>query len=418
MPRQGAALAISLGFAASLLSSCAAPGGLAFLADSTSSPNQAAGGKAGTGSSGAEGATARAGDASGPAVMADPAYRPPTDGEGDGQGSGLKGGEIDDNSTFEKYLDYLASYRAANVNRVDVSQRYVLQVVDEDGKGVPNASVKVSVGTENVFSALSTSNGRVLFFPRAYPHAATGDFVVDVTKGPLTTTATLSHESSGSATITLPGKRGTLPRRVDIGFVLDVTGSMGDELGRIQTTIHDIAARIKSLPAEPAVRYGLVAYRDRTDDFVTRTFDFTDDLATFKSRLGSLAAAAGGDYPEDVNEGVHQGVSGLTWDQGEALRLMFLVGDAPPHMDYGQQNDYAASMKKAARNGIKIFPIAASGLDNQGEYVFRQMAQFTGGKFLFITYGGGTPHHTGPVQENNLDDLVVGIVKSELANLD
>ena len=228
----------------------------------------------------------------------------------------------------------------------------------------------------------------------------------------------MSVDGSGSISIPLQAKRGNLPRRLDLGFILDVTGSMGDELGRIQTTINDISARIKSLPGDPEVRYGLVAYRDRGDDFVTKTYDFTADLATFKTKLGSLAAAAGGDYPEDVNEGVYQGVSGLTWDSGETLRLMFVVGDAPPHMDYSQQNDYAWSMKSAAKSGIKIFPIAASGLDNQGEYVFRQMAQYTGGKFLFITYGGDTPNHVGPVQENNLDDLVVGIVKTELANLD
>lgn len=415
MARISIAVTISLGLAASLLAACAPLQGLV-AGTQVSAAGDAASSRAvapnsvnmGGGFGGVETA-----DAKGTVGFA-----PTTDGANGTQGSGLKGGELDDNSTFDKYLEYLASYRASNVARVDVSQRYILQVVDEDGKGVPNATVSVKVGSEPVFSALSTSNGRVLFFPKAFPHAATGDFTVEAAKGALTQTATLSYEASGSVTLALGGKRGTIPRRVDLGFVLDVTGSMGDELGQIQTSVNDISARIKSLPGDPSVRYGLVAYRDQRDDFVTRTHDFTDDLPTFKSRLNSLAAAAGGDYPEDVNEGVHQGVSGLSWDSGETLRLMFVVGDAPPHMDYGQQNDYAASMKKAARGGIKIFPIAASGLDNQGEYVFRQMAQFTGGKFLFITYGGDTPHHVGPVQENNLDDLVVGIVKGELANLD
>ncbi|MNY50218.1 hypothetical protein D3C86_1857080 [compost metagenome] len=96
---------------------------------------------------------------------------------------------------------------------------------------------------------------------------------------------------------------------------------------------------------------------------------------------------------------------------------MFVVGDAPPHMDDPQDVPYTAHMVKAAQRGIKIYPLGASGLDVRGEYVFRQMAQFTGGKFLFLTYGGQTSHQVGTVQENNLDDLVVGIVKAELANL-
>ncbi len=325
--------------------------------------------------------------------------------------SGLKGGEIDDNTEFGRFLAYLDSYKASNVLRVDVSGRHVLRVVDAAGKAVPNATVKVSRDGAELASLRSASDGRVLFFPAQ----ASGDFAISVRKGDLALDATLA---SRSATLALPGPRGTLPAKLDIAFVLDVTGSMGDELERIQQTIGDITARIKSLPAAPQIRYGLVAFRDRTDDYVTRTEDFTQDLAAFKAKLGSLAAAGGGDYPEAVQEALHDAVSNLSWDTGDALRLMFVVGDAPPHLDYLQDHAYTSEMRKAAGAGIKIFPIAASGLDNQGEYVFRQLAQYTGGKFLYITYGGDTPHHVGPVQENDLDDLVVGIVKTELANLE
>ncbi|MBM3275763.1 MAG: VWA domain-containing protein [Candidatus Sericytochromatia bacterium] len=333
-------------------------------------------------------------------------------------GSGLKGGELDDNGSFEQFLAYQKSYVATNVTRVDVSDRYLVQILDAAGKAVPNATVRLSLSGADV-SLRSASNGRVLFFPKAYGiSGATGDISVDARRGELSIQGTLARDASRSATLSFAADRGPVPRKVDIAFVLDLTGSMGDELGRIQRTIGDISARINALGSQPAIRYGLVGFRDRGDDFVTKKFAFTGDLATFKGRLDTFSAAGGGDYPEDVNAGVQDAVSGLDWDTGESLRLMFLVGDAPPHMDYVQGPSYATEMKKAAASGIKIFPIAASGLDNQGEYIFRQMAQFTGGKFLYITYGGDTPHHVGPVQDNNLDDLVVGIVKAELANLE
>jgi hypothetical protein len=349
-------------------------------------------------------------EVAGDLAVGDPAGRPAR--------GGLKGGELDDNASFEQFLAYQKSYVATNVTRVDVSDRYLLQIVDTAGKAVPNATVKLSVGGSDV-SLRSASNGRVLFFPKAYGMSgAAGDIAVDARRGDLSIQGTLTRDASRSATLALAADRGTVPRKVDIAFVLDLTGSMGDELSRIQRTIGDISARINALGSQPAIRYGLVGFRDRGDDFVTKKFAFTADLATFKGRLDGFSASGGGDYPEDVNAGVQDGVSGLDWDTGETLRLMFLVGDAPPHMDYTQGPSYATEMKKAAGAGIKIFPIAASGLDNQGEYIFRQMAQFTGGKFLYITYGGDTPHHVGPVQDNNLDDLVVGIVKAELANLE
>jgi hypothetical protein len=103
----------------------------------------------------------------------------------------------------------------------------------------------------------------------------------------------------------------------------------------------------------------------------------------------------------------------------------FLIADAPPHLDYPQDYDYAEEMEIAARRGIKIFPIASSGLDDQGEYIFRQIAQFTQGRFIFLTYegptNGGSPgevttHHVEDYSVNNLDDLLVKLVEEELAH--
>jgi len=84
-------------------------------------------------------------------------------------------------------------------------------------------------------------------------------------------------------------------------------------------------------------------------------------------------------------------------------------------------------LEKAAAQGIKIFPIASSGLDDQGEYIFRQIAQFTQGRFVFLTYAGptngGAPgdettHHVEDYSVENLDDLLVRLVEEELAYQD
>lgn len=337
------------------------------------------------------------------------------------QGSGLKGGERDDNADFAGYLEFLTKFqqdsRVAGLE-VDVSERYPMQVIDEASKSIPNAIVTFKLDDAAVLSVRTPADGRLYFHPKAFPQtkASTADVTVTVSKGGQTVTRALVRDGEQVSPFVLPGERGAIAPKLDLCFVLDVTGSMGDELSQVQATIGEIAARIKSLPGAPAVRFGLVAYRDEGDDFVTLKHDFTDDLSLFKTRLNALAAAGGGDYPEALNPALNEAVNQLTWDDGEAVRLTFVVADAPPNV--GQGVPHTTSMVQALSKGIKIYPLAASGLDWLGEYVFRQLAQFTGGKFLFLTYGGQTSHDVGPVQSSNLDDLVVGIVKNELANLE
>ena len=113
-----------------------------------------------------------------------------------------------------------------------------------------------------------------------------------------------------------------------------------------------------------------------------------------------------------------------SWRGDDAVKLIFLIADAPPHLDYQGGPDYAADVRVAAARGIKIMPIASSGLDDQGEYIFRQLAQITMGRFTFLTYGAdgaspgdSTTHHVSDYAVLALDDLVVRLISDELKGL-
>jgi hypothetical protein len=99
---------------------------------------------------------------------------------------------------------------------------------------------------------------------------------------------------------------------------------------------------------------------------------------------------------------------------------VFLVADAPPQLVDPEGADYADEVRNAATAGIKIHPIASSGLDDQGEFVYRQLAQITTGRFVFLTYGadggpgGSTTHHVDKYSVLSLDALVVQLVEDEL----
>jgi hypothetical protein len=186
-----------------------------------------------------------------------------------------------------------------------------------------------------------------------------------------------------------------------------------------------MADQIDDLRPRPDLRFGLVTYRDYGDAYVVAKVDFTENVRTFSRQLSDLRAAGGGDYPEALNEALHASIHDMDWRAEDTVRLIFLVADAPPHLDYSQDFDYAQEMAVAAANGIKIFPIAASGTDDQAEFIFRQIAQFTQARFIFLTYEGpaqaGEPGDVSTMNVSSygvqdLDDLVVRLVREELGH--
>lgn len=338
------------------------------------------------------------------------------------QNSRLTAGEVDDNAQWDDYLLFLRDYSGAFVERVDVSERHQIWVLDSQERPIVGQEVNISTNGEPVATLRTHSDGRVYFFPRAYP-IQTDEYQVVVRD------QTFAIPANGSqrewfVTVESNGGRETAVN-LDVLFLIDATGSMADEINQLKENIRAISAQIDALPSQPDVRFGMVTYRDRGDAYLTNVTDFTPDVEEFATDLAQVYADGGGDYPEDLNQALSEAIHQPEWRTNDTVSLIFLVADAPPHLDYGQENHYAVEMFQAAQRGIKIYPIASSGLDSQGEYIFRQLAQVSGGRFIFLTYGADGPGSTGTETEfevsdytvSSLDALVVKIVEEELANL-
>ncbi|MBN9387919.1 MAG: VWA domain-containing protein [Chloroflexi bacterium] len=355
----------------------------------------------------------------------------------------LKAGAVDDNVNFTEYMQYLQGYRSQDVWPLDVSERYIINVVDGNGRTVSNATVKIYTNQTLIFQGKTYSNGQVLFFPKTLPSAAqVSTFDVTAEKDGQTLTRSFQRQDQNQNqgynqnlfiganwTLNLNGSfrnQQNASTTLDLLFLLDSTGSMGGEIRRIQQTISDIAYQITALPGQPRLRFGIVTYRDRGDSYVTRKYGFTENLGDFSNFLNSISAGGGGDYPESLNEALHVAVNDMNWSSGDALRLAFLVADAPPHLDYPKDYKYTNELVDAVRQGIKVYTIGASGLTPPGEYIFRQLAEITLAQYIFITRGGdenrsgsgGPASNTGiAYNEQTLDQIVVGIVRQELNNL-
>jgi hypothetical protein len=117
----------------------------------------------------------------------------------------------------------------------------------------------------------------------------------------------------------------------------------------------------------------------------------------------------------------------MSWNRN-GIRLAFIITDAAPHLDYGQQYTYVDAVHDARETGIKLFSVGTGGLDLAGEYVLRQISQYSAAKYIFLTYGetgeseGGEPgsvsHHTGAnYQTDKLEAIIIRFAKEELANV-
>jgi len=177
---------------------------------------------------------------------------------------------------------------------------------------------------------------------------------------------------------------------MEVVFVLDTTGSMGGMIAGAKQKIWAIANKLKSAEPTPEIRFGLVGYRDRRDAYVTKVFGLTGNLDDVYTNLHAFAAEGGGDEPESVNEALHKAVRDLQWStDSEVLRVIFLVGDARPHMDYQDDVKYQQTCKLANERGIIINTLQCGNLSGTEE-VWREIARLTNGTYAAILQDGGS----------------------------
>lgn len=206
-------------------------------------------------------------------------------------------------------------------------------------------------------------------------------------------------------------------KQLDLCLIIDCTGSMGDELKYLQKEIGSITAKVKQRYANIKLRFSLVVYRDKGDQYVSKRFDFQEDLDNFKELLEDQSAVGGGDYPEAMDEALND-ASILSWNQDQTARVCFLIADAPPHQTRESRVQFA--LTKLRSQGVVIYPIAGSGVQSRAEFVMRHAALVTGGKYCFLTddSGVGNSHaepHIPEYDVERLNSLMTRLIVSELA---
>ena len=201
---------------------------------------------------------------------------------------------------------------------------------------------------------------------------------------------------------------------IDVAFIVDATGSMGDEIGFLKKDLEDII-KLVGQQCTAAVRTGTVFYRDEGDDYVTKYSQFTSTLRDTRAFIEEQQAMGGGDWPEAVHSALATGIQSLQWDESARSRVAFLILDAPPHHEDQIIASCQKSIEAYAAAGIKIVPVAASGIDKACEYLLRCFAMSTNGTYVFITNDSqvGDEHieaTVGKYEVEKLRDLIARLI--------
>ena len=202
------------------------------------------------------------------------------------------------------------------------------------------------------------------------------------------------------------------PEGVDVVFVFDATGSMGDELRYLQAEMKDVIARAKEATGGLAIRTGAVVYRDHGDDYVTRISRLTECIATTQAFIDKQHAQGGGDYPEAVPEALMAALNSAGWDENARARIAFLILDAPCHEDSATIALLHEQILNAAAKGVRIVPVVCSGIGESGEYLLRAISLATNGTSFFLTDDSGIGlTHLKPTTDSltveHLNDMLV-----------
>lgn len=334
----------------------------------------------------------------------------------------LQAGEIDDNEQWQQYLEFLKEKAPYDKQQIPQTERFVISVTGPEGRPAHNVLVIFEdTAGQDLATVRTHADGRAVHHlegPEGPQRAE--EITIVAYESPNNSVRQTLEGSQQGTTINLklpevPHRREPLEQ--DVLFLLDSTGSMTDEINQIKKTLVSISDQVQDLPGNPDLRMAMVSYRDRRDEYVTRLYDFDPNARHFANTVRSVQADGGGDYPEALSEALHVGKP--TW-RDQAVKLVFLIADAPPQQ-YDNQIDHLTETAYAQEKGIKIFAVASSGLDTEGELAFRHIAQRTMGKFIFLLYRSGpqgelkTPHDVGDdFTVEALDRLVVRLITAEI----
>lgn len=315
--------------------------------------------------------------------------------------------ELMQKQEFSEYTDHWGYYPF---------ERYSVLLTDENNKAVADATVKLKSKDGQVLWQTKTDNaGTAELWPSLFSEKSQGKTLTVEYQGKSWNINSVYPYGEGQITYTLPVEAST-PKNLDILFIVDATGSMGDEIDYLKSEVASVLNEVTQTYANLSLRLGAVFYRDEGDAFVVRNFALSTNLNDIIDRIKEQEASGGGDYPEAVDLGLQKGIDQQVWSENAVARLAFIILDAPPHHVNKAIENMQQTSRMANQEGVKIIPVTASGTDLSTEMLMRFLAISTNGTYVFVTddSGIGGDHlepSVGNYEVEYLNDLLIRLIK-------
>lgn len=291
--------------------------------------------------------------------------------------------------------------------------RVAVRVTDAGGSAIAGARVDLLWNGEREWSAITNNSGECNLWYGLYDNqvvradSAYQLKIDDATFPAISTDWTDSTVHWNTCVSTPIHKTGT-----DIAFIVDATGSMGDEIRFLKDDLSDI---IQKINIQGDLRTAALFYRDEQDEYITKHNDFQNDHAQTQAFIAQQQAGGGGDYPEAVHTALEKGLQELNWNENARVKIAFLMLDAPAHDRKDVKKSLQKSIQQYAAQGIRLIPIAASGADKSTEFMLRYFAIATDGTYVFLTNDSGVGNEhieatVGEYEVERLNDLLVRLI--------
>ena len=297
-------------------------------------------------------------------------------------------------------------------------------VLVKDGQGVPFPGAEIALlrNGEALWKAVTDNAGRADLWVSLYQKedlASAEGLSLTVNGAAVNAPVVLSPwNTEGEAVMNelTVAKTPAVTMQADIAFIVDATGSMSDEIDFLKDDLLDVLRRTANQQISVSLRTAAVFYRDKGDEYLTRGSDFSTDPRNTVNFIKKQNASGGGDYPEAVHVALEASLDKLSWDATARTKLAFMLLDAPAHQDQtGVVESLQKSIRAYAQLGIRLIPVASSGVDKYTEFMLRFFAIATGGTYVFLTNdsGIGGDHiaaTVGEYQVEYLGDLIVRLI--------
>ncbi len=337
------------------------------------------------------------------------------------QAGQLTGSEWNDNDHFSDFVEKLRRqgdggdgewYKIANNWGMVATQRIHVRVQQGDAPTKLAQVVLLDAAGDVLWRAVSDADGDAYLFYNIGKSEQLPASVTAMLNGTQVSASVSAVNEDGVLVLELAAQ--TRPTKLDVMFMIDTTGSMGDELEYLKAEMGDVIRRVAS-ESGVSVRTSVNFYRDEGDEYKLRYFDFRENVDDAVELLSEQRAAGGGDYEEAVDTALNYAINTQVWDE-DAVKLMFLVLDAPPHETPAAIETIGNVVRRAAEQGIRIIPVASSGVDTTCQVLFRTWATLTGGTYTYLTdhSGIGGSHDKPEVEQVNvelLNNMLIRIIK-------